>query len=466
MIKRKLKELFDCSLDIDILGITDDSRKVKNGFVFVATKGFYIDHFDCVSDAIKNGAACVVVDRDYTASVPVFVVDNINDCYTTLCEKFYKVLPTDFNFIGITGTDGKTTTCSIIWQLLNKLYKIANIGTNGVFIGDKHYPTNNTSPCVAELFDILHKLKNDKCKDISIEVSSEALLHDRFKNFKFDVAVFTNITEDHLNVHKTIENYRQSKFKLLNLVKKDGIVVVNGDDENCQLIDVNNMYTVGMNKRNDFVISNVKENKKNVKFCLSVNNEKYELVSPFLGLYNVYDVSFAFAVCYLMNIDTDYIIEGIEMLKPIMGRREYLDFGQDYDIILDYAHTYSGIKSMIDSVSNYKKIITVTGAAGGREKEKRHKIGKFLLEKSDVVIFTMDDPRYERVDDIIDQMVGDTDIDYLRIIDRKEAIYKAFELADKDSVVLILGKGRDNYMAIEDRKEEYCDYDVICEYFK
>ena len=217
---------------------------------------------------------------------------------------------------------------------------------------------------------------------------------------------------------------------------------------------------------NDFVISDIKEYNKEVKFLISYSGKDYNIVSPLLGKYNVYNVTMAFAICLLSGIRAEQLIESIAKLKTISGRREYLDFGQDYDIILDYAHTYNGIKSILESVSNYKKIITVTGAAGGREKEKRPKIGSLVLDKSDIAIFTMDDPRYENVDDIIDQMVGDTKKEYFRVIDREEAIAKAFELADSDSIVLVLGKGRDNYMAIEDRKEIYSDYDVIKNYFE
>ena len=308
-------------------------------------------------------------------------------------------------------------------------------------------------------------IKRHVCKDIVMEVSSESLLHKRIKSFKYDVVCFTNITEDHLNVHKTIENYRNCKFSLIDYLKRDGIVVINGDDENCKLLDTANLYRIGVNSDNDFVISNVKELSKYVKYTIAYNENKYEIKSPLLGLYNVYNVTMAFAVCILKGMDADILIKNISKLGTIRGRREYLDYGQDFDIILDYAHTYNGIKSILESVSNYKKIITVTGAAGGREKEKRSKIGELVLEKSDVSIFTMDDPRYESVDDIIDQMVGDTDIPFYRIINREEAIYKAFEIADKDSVVLIIGKGRDNYMAIEDRKEKYSDFEVVEKYF-
>ena len=462
---KKLCDLLNCNIDIDILGIADDSRNVRDGFLFVATKGFYVDHFDYIDDAIKNGAVCVVADRFIDVSVPFFVVDNINEYYISLCERFYDVTSSEFRFIGVTGTDGKTTTTSVVNQILSGVLRSACIGTNGVIIDDKYLPTNNTTPCVSELLESLKVIKSKKCKHVIMEVSSEALLHDRLKNFKYDIVAFTNITEDHLNVHKTIENYRNCKFKLLDLVKDDGYVIVNGDDENCRLIDVNNVYTIGMNDDNYFRIVDVKENNKSVKFTIIVDEKKYRIFSPLLGLYNVYNVGMAFAICYLFGINIDYLIKSIRKLKPVMGRREYINFGQNFDIILDYAHTYNGIKSIIESVSHYKKIITVTGAAGGREKEKRRKIGELVLDKSDVSIFTMDDPRYENVDDIIDQMVGDTKKEYIRIIDRRKAIYKALSMADSDSIVLIIGKGRDNYMAIEDRKEVYCDFDVIYDYF-
>ena len=459
----KICDLLDCNFDIDILGIADDSREVKNGYLFVATKGFNVDHFDYIDDAINNGASCIIVNREVDIKIPYIIVDDINDKYIELCSKFYDVHPQEFNMIGITGTDGKTTTSTVIYQLLEK---IACIGTNGVLLNSEYYTTSNTTPCVSELYNSLGIIKKASCKDIVMEVSSEALLHNRLKSFKYDVVCFTNITEDHLNVHKTIENYRNCKFRLLDLVKDDGVVIINGDDDNCKLIDRNNLYKIGVNSDNDFVISDVKELSKFVKYNIVYNGNVYNIKSPLLGLYNVYNVTMAFAVCLLKGVNPDMIIKGVSKLKPVYGRREYLSFGQEYDIILDYAHTYNGIKNILESVSKYRRIITVTGAAGGREKEKRSKIGKLVLEKSDVSIFTMDDPRYESVDDIIDQMVETSDKDYIRIIDREKAIVKAFELADKDSVVLILGKGRDNYMAIEDKKEKYCDFDVIKKYFE
>ena len=165
-----------------------------------------------------------------------------------------------------------------------------------------------------------------------------------------------------------------------------------------------------------------------------------------------------------MKIDEILLLKRIKSLKQVSGRCEFLDFKQDFDIVLDYAHTINGISNILDTFKEYKDIITVTGCAGGRDKSKRRSIGKIVMEKSDISIFTMDDPRFEDVDDIIDDMVG-SESNYIRIVDRRKAIYKALSLAKKGSVVLILGKGRDNYMAINDRKEEYSDYVVVEEYF-
>lgn len=460
-----LSDLFECDLDVEILGIEDDSRKIKDGYIFVATKGFNVDHFDYIDDAIANGAIAIVADRKVNCSVPVFVVDNIDDYYFELCSKFYDVNFDEFEFIGITGTDGKTTTASVITELLEDVERCCYIGTNGVRIGDELLSTNNTTPCVSELFNYLKFAKKRKCKVVVIEVSSESLLHNRLKPFRFTLCGFTNITEDHLNVHKTIENYRNCKFKLLDLLVDKNFVVVNGDDDNCKMIDRGNVYTFGFNSDNYCVIKNVKELSKNVHFDLWIKNKMYKLVSPFCGKYNIYNVTMAFLICMLRGVDTEYLIKKIRSLSIVSGRREYLDFGQDFDIILDYAHTYNGIKCLLESVKNYKKIIVVTGAAGGREKEKRPKIGNLILDKSDIAIFTMDDPRYESVDQIIDEMVSTSDKDYIRIINREEAIAKAFELADNESVVLIIGKGRDNYMAIEDKKIPYSDFDAIEKYF-
>ena len=456
----KLKELITTDLNLDITGVTDDSRLVKEGYIFVATKGYNVDHYDYIEDAINKGAIFIVADRAIKNNIPHIIVDNLDECYRELCKKFYKLDLSRLNLIGITGTDGKTTTTTLVKELLKDC---AYLGTNGLTIGDKTISTSNTTPCISELYRDLSLVKENKVDTVSMEVSSEALLHKRVDGFLFDIVAFTNVTGDHLNVHKTFKNYLDCKLQLLNYVKEDGIVIVNGDDSN--LKGIKKAITFGFNKGNDYVIEDVKYDKL-TKITIRNKDNKYVIESPLKGKYNVYNMSLAFIICLLYGVDANTLINRIKKIKPIRGRCEFLDFGQDYDIVLDYAHTINGIKSILESFKdyNYDRIITVTGAAGGREKEKRPVIGKIVMDNSDISIFTMDDPRNEDVDDIINQMVGE-EKDYIRIQDREEAIHYAFDIASSGDVVLILGKGRDNYMAIGDKKVEYNDYDVISKYF-
>ena len=457
----RLNQLINTSYDIEIKGITDDSRLVKKGFLFVATKGYNVDHYDYVNNAIENGCSFVIVDREIAISFPHLVVENINSLYRELCKKYYNVSSLDFSLIGITGTDGKTTTTTIVSQIIDDM---AYLGTNGLCVNKKEFKTNNTTPCVSELYNDLHIIKQNNCKNIVMEVSSEALLHDRVADFLFDIVGFTNITGDHLNIHKTFENYVDCKMKLLKLVKEDGFVVVNGDDQILKTIHCNNLVTFGFDKNNDYVIDDVSYHKRYSEFSLKYNQKTIKIKCPFVGEYNIYNVTMAYIIGLLYGVEESLLLSRISKLKPVKGRGELLDFGQDYTIVLDYAHTTNGILKILETYKDYDKVITVTGCAGGREKEKRSIIGDIVITNSDIAIFTMDDPRYEDVDRIIDDMVGNHK-DYVRIPNRVEAIHYALSIATSDSVVLILGKGRDDYMAIEDKKVPYNDYNVIADYF-
>lgn len=458
---KNIKELLDVDLDIEVSGLTDDSRLVKKKYIFVATKGYNVDHYDYINDAIKNGCSFIVSDRNIKKDFPHKIVENINDYYIELCEKFFDVEPSDFRLIGITGTDGKTTTTSIVKKIIGDC---AYLGTNGLEVLDKKFNTNNTTPCINELYHDLSIIKNNNCRSVAMEVSSEALLHDRVKEFSYDIVGFTNITGDHIEVHGSFDNYIKSKLKLLDLVKKDGYVIVNGDDYNLSNIKHNNLIKFGFNKDNDCIIEDVKYFKKSTNININFCGKIIKIKSPFVGEYNVYNVVMAFLICHYYGIYDNTIIDKIKNLSSISGRCEFLDFGQKYDIVLDYAHTINGISSILKTFSSYDNVIVVTGSAGGRDKDKRKIIGKNVIENSDIAIFTMDDPRNEDVDDIINQMVGDSK-DYYRIIDREDAIKYALSIASFGSVVLILGKGRDNYMAIGDKKIHYSDYEVISNYF-
>ena len=459
---KKINELIDCFYDINIYGITDDSREVKSGYLFVATKGYNVDHFDYIDDAIKNGCVFIISDRKIDKNIPHLVVDkDLNDVYIELCRKFYDVSFENLKIIGITGTDGKTTTSYIVKQILNNC---AYLGTNGLELDNLSYQTDNTTPCINEFYRLLKIICDNNSKFLSMEVSSEALLHKRIKHVPFSIVGITNITGDHLNVHKSFEDYVKCKKDILNYLDSCGYAVVNGDDCYLKSINQNNVIKFGYDKNNDYVITDDYFSDNFTHINVVNCGKKIEIISPYRGKFNVYNVVMAFIIARLSGVFDNLIIDSIKNLKPIKGRCEFLDFGQDFDILLDYAHTINGVKSIFSNFNHYSKVITVIGCAGGRDREKRPVIGNTVISNSDVSIFTMDDPRFENIDDIIDEMVGDSS-DYIRILDRKEAIKYALSIASKDSIVLILGKGRDNYMAIGDKKISYCDYDVVKDFF-
>lgn len=458
---KKIKDLIKCNFDIDICGVTDDSRNVGEGYLFVATKGYNEDHFDYIDDAIKKGCSFIICDREIDKDFPHIVVDKINEIFFDICLKFYDINLNDYKFMGVTGTDGKTTTATVVSKIIDNC---AYIGTNGFVVDNVNYGTHNTTPCISELYEDLKVVKDKNCSNVMMEVSSEALLHDRVKNIKYDIVGYTNITGDHLNVHKTFDNYVECKLKLLDLVKDDGIVIVNGDDDILRKVKCQKIYTYGFSENNDFIIFDDVYEEDFTYFSIKYKSEVYNIKSPLKCKYNVYNVCLGFIMGLFYGMKSEDLISNIEKLEPINGRCEFLNFGQNFDIVLDYAHTINGIKTIIESFKDYKDIIVVTGCAGGREKDKRPIIGSYIINNVDKAIFTMDDPRYEDVDDIIDDMVGDKK-DYFRIVDRKDAIHYALSIANVESIVLILGKGRDNYMAIGDKKIEYCDYDVIKDFF-
>ncbi|MBP3840847.1 MAG: UDP-N-acetylmuramoyl-L-alanyl-D-glutamate--2,6-diaminopimelate ligase [Bacilli bacterium] len=465
---KRLNELIFCKFNTPIYGIKTDSRKVENGDLFVAIHGMNTDHHNFIKDAVEKGAAAIISEKKINVNVPVVIVKNTNKALRKVLKRFYSNIEKEFFFIGITGTDGKTTTSTFISKVLDGC---ANIGTNGLFYNDYYKSLDNTTPSIEELSSMFSDLKKIRCKYISMEVSSEALLHKRLDNIKYNVGIITNITEDHLNIHKDINNYINSKALLFTKIKKDGFALLNLDDKyygqilkKCKC----KTFTYGFDVNSDFTICKASDKKNVNNFSILHNGNLYTVYTSFTQKYNLYNLTAVFACLYLLGLDPDYILDKIRSIDSIPGRGEKLNFGQQYTIILDYAHTENAIKNILLDVNSNKngRIITLTGSAGGREKEKRKKIGKIVTELSDIAIFTEDDPRYEKVSEIIADMLCEvTKKNYKIIENRKNAIHYALSIANKEDTILILGKGRDNYMAIFDKKVKYSDYDVIKSYF-
>lgn len=469
---KKLSELYPnirCP-DIWIKGIKINSKEIEQGDIFVCTMGVTADRHDFIDEAIQNGASAVVVEKDIKCSVPTIKVENTNNELPLLASRFYDYPEKHLDMIGITGTNGKTTVATIIQNLIGNGI-CGYLGTNGIICSKFNESIRNTTPDSDRLYGYFKKFVDNGCKYLSIETSSEAFYRRRLDNITFKVGIITNITEDHLNIHKTIENYVQCKKQLVNQVREDGFSILNIDDnhyEEVKRVAKGTIFTYGK-KESTLQIMSTSLTLENTNVILKYQDKLYEFESPLLGEFNVYNLCAAFLALIAIGYDIETIIKRVPNIIAPSGRVEFLKFGQKYSIILDYAHTPDAFSKLFSLLDNIKKgkIITITGSAGGREKEKRAPMGKLVLEKSDYAIFTMDDPRYESVESIISDLVSETDKDnYEIIIDRKEAIYKAFEIAEENDIVLVAGKGTDNYMAIEDKYLPYSDLDVIKSFFE
>lgn len=466
---KKVNELYNCSFDTEVKDIKINSKEVKPGDIFVCTKGVNVDRHDFIDEAIRNGASFLVVKQEGNYKVPYIKVEDPNKELASLSRKFYDNPQNKLKLIGITGTDGKTTTASIIQDLLGH-DDCGYIGTNGVEGKNFKEKISNTTPECHLIYKYLSLFAKEELHYVSMETSSEAFYRKRLDSFQFDIGILTNITEDHLNIHKTLENYIESKKQLFKQLKSNGVAILNIDDTYySEFKDLEKKcLTYGKNENADLCIKEVKEEGEKTVIEFTFHRKDYQAISPLLGMFNVYNLMASILCLTALGLPIDTVLSRVENIKTPRGRCEFLDFHTDYKIVLDYAHTPNGLSSILDYLNKIKKnrIITVTGSAGGREKEKRSKMGSVVLNKSDIVIFTMDDPRNEDPNEIIEKMIGKSKGCYEIIIDREEAIWFALDHAKKDDIILIAGKGRDNYMAIGDKYIPYCDYEVLENYFK
>lgn len=467
---KRLSELYPgCPDDVLISGIKINSKDVTDGDIFVCTMGVTADRHDFIDEAIKNGAKAVVVQKPVECSVPTILVKNTNKELPLLASRFYDAPESKLDIIGITGTNGKTTVATIIQDLIGNDI-CGYLGTNGIICSKFSESIRNTTPDSDRLYGYFKRFVDSGCQILSMETSSEAFYRERLQNIKFKVGIITNITEDHLNIHKTIENYVACKQKLVMQVADDGYSILNVDDkyyDETRKLAKGTVLTYGKNDADLQIISSM-STAKETNITIKYNGMNYNFLSPLLGEFNTYNLCAAILTLIALGYGIEDIIKRVSNIEAPHGRVEFLNYGQNYEIVLDYAHTPDAFSKLYKLLNEIKKgrIITVTGSAGGREKEKRGPMGKLVLDESDYVIFTMDDPRYEDVKDIISDLVSESDkSNYEIIVNRKEAIYRAFDMANRGDIVLIAGKGIDNYMAIEDKYLPYSDLEVVEEYF-
>lgn len=432
-----------------------DSRKVMPGDTFVDTTF----NKEYVYDAVRNGAALIISKIKYDENT--IVVDDPKEYYNNyIYNKYYEKIK-DITLIGVTGTNGKTTTSYIIYDILNKMdIKCAYIGTIGFYKNGTIKELNNTTPDIEELYEYLYECTLDDIRYVVMEVSSHALVQDRVHGLKYDACIFTNLTEDHLDYHKNMDEYKKAKLLLFDKLRNKRIAIINSDDQNYKDFIFSNNYNVKVGKFGDFRIRNIKLNDDSLDLKFGFKNEYFKHLNM-VGKYNAYNYLEAVAALVYLNFDINEILK-IDVLAP--PGRMYIVKYKDNTIFIDYAHTPDAMEKVLRSVKEFKKnkVFTIFGCGGDRDKFKRSIMGNIASIYSDKVIITNDNPRTENEDDIISDIVSGIKTDNYEIVkNRKDAIIKGVSYLDKNDILLILGKGHEDYQIIGNEKKHFSDLEVL-----
>ena len=455
---KKLSELYpECHEDVLVKNIKINSREVEEGDLFICTMGVTADRHDFVDDAIQRGASCLVVSREVgEKSVPVIHVLDTNKELPYLCQRFYDYPDQKLKMIGVTGTDGKTSTTTIIQTLLGK-EKCGYIGTNGRSYGDKLLDNPNTTPDAHNLYRYLKEFVDYGCSYASMEASSEAFFRGRLQAMEYDISAYTNITSEHLNIHGSFENYLNSKLMLFRQTKEDGYCILNHDDpyfEQAKEASRGHVLTYGMGEDNDLRIVSFQLFPNHTDIQFSYQKEEFSVSSPLMGDFNVYNLACGLLCVFALGFSYQDVLPFISQIK-IRGRLELLDTNTPYYVMVDYAHTPNGISKLLNFVHtlDIRRSIVVIGQAGERDYLKRPKVGNVVVENASYAIFTYEDPRsedpYQICQDIVAELKDSHD-NYEIVVDRREAIQKAIDMAEEKDMVLILGKGNEIYQKLKD----------------
>ena len=445
----KIKELFP---NLDIKGIKTNSNDIEKGDLFVCIKGVNVDRHEYIDQAIKKGAIALITAKDVEVSVPYVKVEDPNAILEDLYRDFYDNPQDKLTIIGVTGTDGKTTTTTSIQTLIGSDI-CGYIGTNGYSCAKFNKDTDNTTPSIDKLYQYFHEFVEAGCKYVTMETSSEAFYYQRLKNIEFEISGYTNIDSEHLNTHKTLENYIDCKKQLFRQTKTYSILNSNDKHFNDVIDAAKNPLTYGYKQTDNLYIKEYKiyPNKTDISFIYE--DKQYDIVSPLLGKFNIENLSCALLICLKLGFDINNLINNISKLN-IDGRMQAINLGQNFHLVVDYAHTPNGLNRLFEflKILDVNDVIIVMGQAGERDPFKRKIVGELLVKNADHVILTYEDPRSEDIRSIIDMMLENVkDYDnYEIIIDRHEAIAHAINIAKENDIVLILGKGNETYEKLKD----------------
>ncbi|MGL5174721.1 MAG: UDP-N-acetylmuramoyl-L-alanyl-D-glutamate--2,6-diaminopimelate ligase [Cetobacterium sp.] len=448
ILKSGTKDIYSGDLEYD-------SRKIKSGDIFVALKGALVDGHRYIDKALENGAAAVIVSEavDLKGDVSYFLVEDLRNKLGVIASNFYESPEKKLKIVGVTGTNGKTTTTYLIEQILGE-ESVARIGTVEYKIGDEIIEAPNTTPESLDIIKMSKKAVDKGLRYLVMEVSSHGLTSGRVDMLKFDVAVFTNLTPEHLDYHKDMDDYFEAKKILFDKLKDKGNGVINIDDSYGRKI-YNEFGGISYSLNGEADLDN-----KTIK----------EMKPTLLGKFNMYNVLAAIGVGKLLGIDSNLIKERVGNIKGAPGRFEAVSVGQDFRVVVDYAHTGDALENILQGVVDLGeegKIITVFGCGGDRDKTKRPVMAEVAERYSQLVIVTSDNPRTEKPEDIIEDIIkGFKNKNYIIEIDRKEAIKKAVLKAEKDDIILIAGKGHETYQILGTTKIHFDDREIAVEAIK
>lgn len=464
----------------DIGMICYDSRKVVKNSLFVAIKGFNFDGHNFIMEAIAKGATAIVLEDDSKISNDYLIHQNVTKilvkdsrkALAQLSKNFFKDPSSRLNVIGITGTNGKTSVTYFIKSILESAGKKTGlIGTIANYIGDEIVPAEKTTPESFELNQLLDRMSNEGCEFCVMEVSSHSLELNRVYGIDFKVGAFTNLTQDHLDFHLTMENYFNAKKKLFDSLSQNSIAVSNFDDEYGEKIVSDTKAKVvfyGSKEKCDYRFENVSFSFDGISFDLLHKNKIIPVRSNVTGTFNVYNLLTAISVCKELGLDLNVLQSAVNRLKQVPGRFELVG-NFPVKVIVDYAHTHDALENVLKTIreilkanKSNAKVITVFGAGGNRDRTKRPKMGKVVQSLSDLSIITSDNPRFENLQQIFDDILSgmQKDENVLVIEDREEAIKKAINLANEDDVVLVAGKGHEKYQIVRDQRIPFDDKQV------
>lgn len=462
--------------ETNVNGIEIDSRNIKDGNAFIAIRGTQADGHNYIGKAIELGAKTIICEKlpeTTVEGVTYVIISDTEDAVGKIATTFYGNPTEKLDLVGVTGTNGKTTIATLLYNMFRAFgYKVGLISTVCNYIDGEAIPTEHTTPDPITLNKLLGRMANEGCKYAFMEVSSHSVAQKRIGGLKFAGSIFTNLTRDHLDYHKTVENYLKAKKAFFDGLPKTAFALTNADDKNGMVMVQNTkakVATYSLRTMADFKGKVLEDGFEGM--LMDINNTEVNV--QFIGRFNAYNLLAVYGAAYMLGKKAEDILLQLSVLKPVSGRFDSMRSPQGYTAIVDYAHTPDALVNVLNAIHDVLKgrgkVITVVGAGGNRDKGKRPLMAQESVKQSDKVIITSDNPRFEEPQDIINDMLAGLNKEEMKkvlaITDRKEAIRTACMLANQGDVILIAGKGHENYQDIKGVKYHFDDKEVVREIF-